>query len=125
VGLTTAATIWLTAALGMALGGGNYALAGVGLVVTLGILWFLPQVEHWVDNMRKERTYEIVCGLSLEKTASLAKVFTANGVRVKERHQVKAGDKITCRWVTSGAPKAHERLVNQLFADPEVQELRF
>ena len=125
VGLTTAAAIWLTAAVGMALGGGSYALAGVALGVALVVLWILPLVEDWVDDIREERMYEITCGLSLEKAASLANVFAANGVRVKERHQVKADDRMTCRWRTSGRPKAHERLVNQLFTDPEILELRF
>jgi putative Mg2+ transporter-C (MgtC) family protein len=41
-GLTTAATIWAVAAIGMAAGSGLYLIAGVATAVTLGIL-FLPE----------------------------------------------------------------------------------
>ncbi len=48
-GLTTAATIWVVAAIGMAVGGGAYALAiiaTVGVVVTLALL---GRVEAWME----------------------------------------------------------------------------
>jgi putative Mg2+ transporter-C (MgtC) family protein len=41
-GLTTAATIWAAAAIGMAAGSGLYLIAGVATAVTVGIL-FLPE----------------------------------------------------------------------------------
>ena len=40
VGLTTAASIWMSAALGMLAGGGAYALAGVAALLTLLVLRF-------------------------------------------------------------------------------------
>jgi putative Mg2+ transporter-C (MgtC) family protein len=55
-GLTTAATIWVNAAVGVAAGGGEYHLAviatGVTLVVLL-VLWPLEQmVDRWVGKGR-------------------------------------------------------------------------
>ena len=35
VGLTTASTIWLAAALGMGIGGGQYLISGLGAIVVL------------------------------------------------------------------------------------------
>jgi putative Mg2+ transporter-C (MgtC) family protein len=43
-GLTTAATIWITAAVGLAAGAGMYLVSLVATVVTVGIL-FLPKVH--------------------------------------------------------------------------------
>jgi|SRR3989344_2679237 len=44
-GLTTAAGLWVAAALGMAIGFGYYALTGVGVITTLAVLLFLKRIE--------------------------------------------------------------------------------
>ena len=51
-GLTTAAAIWLVAALGMGIGAGQYALVGAVTVVTLLVLWLFPRVEAWIDRRK-------------------------------------------------------------------------
>ena len=45
-GLTTAATIWVNAAIGMAAGLGSYALAVGSTAITLVVLAFLPMIER-------------------------------------------------------------------------------
>jgi putative Mg2+ transporter-C (MgtC) family protein len=49
-GLTTAATIWVNAAIGMAAGLGAYAVATVGAVITLVVLAFLPVMERLFER---------------------------------------------------------------------------
>src|ERR1700675_271802 len=57
-GMTTAATIWVNAAVGMAAGAGEYAMATSATVLTLVVLAVLPPVEAYfarragVDNPR-------------------------------------------------------------------------
>ena len=43
-GLTTAATIWITAAIGLAVGAGMYWISVIATAVTVGVL-FLPKVR--------------------------------------------------------------------------------
>jgi putative Mg2+ transporter-C (MgtC) family protein len=50
-GLTTAATIWVNAAVGVAAGGGEYHLAFIATAVTLGVLLVLPPLERLLDRM--------------------------------------------------------------------------
>jgi putative Mg2+ transporter-C (MgtC) family protein len=50
LGLTTAATIWMNAAIGVACGGGRYLLATVATVVTLLTLVALVPVDRWLDR---------------------------------------------------------------------------
>jgi len=45
-GLTTAATIWVNAAIGMAAGLGAYSVAAGGAVLTLAVLTLLPLMER-------------------------------------------------------------------------------
>jgi putative Mg2+ transporter-C (MgtC) family protein len=49
-GMTTAATIWVNAAIGMAAGAGEYVLAVVATAVTLAVLALLPVVENYFDR---------------------------------------------------------------------------
>jgi putative Mg2+ transporter-C (MgtC) family protein len=49
-GLTTAATIWVNAAIGIAAGGGEYHLAFIATAVTLAVLLLLPPMEKYLDG---------------------------------------------------------------------------
>lgn len=51
-GLTTAASLWATAALGMAAGAGQYILAVVGTALVLLSLWPLGRLVHRVRGRR-------------------------------------------------------------------------
>lgn len=59
-GITTAASIWVAAAIGMLLGIGEYLLAGISLVFTLFILYALDFIQFWIDDKFEHRSYKIV-----------------------------------------------------------------
>ena len=50
-GLTTAASIWVAAGLGIACGGGHYILAAIGVVATL----FMLTAGNWIESLVKRR----------------------------------------------------------------------
>jgi putative Mg2+ transporter-C (MgtC) family protein len=49
-GLTTAASIWLTSAIGLAAGLGRLGIAVVGAVTALIILWAVEKLERWAGS---------------------------------------------------------------------------
>jgi putative Mg2+ transporter-C (MgtC) family protein len=49
-GMTTAATIWVNAAIGMAAGAGEFAMASIATAVTLVVLAVLPAFELWAER---------------------------------------------------------------------------
>jgi len=49
-GLTTAAMIWVNAAIGVAVGGGEYHVAVIATGVTLLVLILLSPAERWIDR---------------------------------------------------------------------------
>jgi putative Mg2+ transporter-C (MgtC) family protein len=49
-GLTTAAMIWVNAAIGVAVGGGEHRLAIIATAVTLVVLVLLNPVEAWIER---------------------------------------------------------------------------
>ena len=53
-GLTTAATIWLVASVGMACGAGLYALAAVSTFIAIVVLIGLAQFDDYIERYRKK-----------------------------------------------------------------------
>lgn len=58
-GITTATTIWISAALGMAVGAGEYFIALVGLVVILIVLTVFEKIQVLIERFHQERVYKI------------------------------------------------------------------
>lgn len=58
-GLTTAATIWVSAAIGMAVGVGDYILATIITFITLMILSVFEYLQFSIDALHKRRLYFI------------------------------------------------------------------
>jgi putative Mg2+ transporter-C (MgtC) family protein len=49
-GMTTAATIWVNAAIGMSAGSGHFALATTAAALTLAVLALLPPIEAYFER---------------------------------------------------------------------------
>jgi putative Mg2+ transporter-C (MgtC) family protein len=49
-GMTTAATIWVNSAIGMAAGAGMFAMATMATVITMIVLCVLPPIERYFDR---------------------------------------------------------------------------
>jgi putative Mg2+ transporter-C (MgtC) family protein len=49
-GMTTAATIWVNAAVGLAAGAGQFGIAVLGTVITLIVLVLLPPIEGYFER---------------------------------------------------------------------------
>jgi len=59
-GITTATTIWISAALGMAVGAGQYFVALVGSVVVMIVLTLFEKLQGVVERVHQARSYKIV-----------------------------------------------------------------
>jgi putative Mg2+ transporter-C (MgtC) family protein len=125
IGLTTAATIWFIAALGMGFGAGQYALSLLMTAIGLVVLWFFPALEHRIDRIREEREYEVAFPYRPEKIQSLESQFAQYRLLVIEKKHHKIGPLITCTWKTVGTPASHERLLQVLLQDKEIDSLRY
>jgi putative Mg2+ transporter-C (MgtC) family protein len=125
IGLTTAATIWLTAALGMAAGAGEFLLAGAATGVVLAVLWLFPVVEGWIDNLREVRTYEVHLPFTPDSLAQMQAAIAACGLRIKHVQRAKHTKGLVYTWRLVGRPHSHEALVEKLLASPEVESFRY
>ncbi len=78
-GLTTAAGIWMVAALGLTVGVGMYVIATVATILILFILWVLERIEHRMSANFESRILNI-------HTASVVQDITPYRNLLKERH---------------------------------------
>ena len=81
VGLTTASTIWFTAAMGMGIGGGQYALVAFALIGGMVVLLVFPRFEEWIYNRREGRTYEMVASIGRYQLEELERTFQSVNLR--------------------------------------------
>lgn len=58
-GITTATTIWISAALGMAVGAGQYFIAIVSSLVVLIVLTALEKLQGMIERWHQSRIYKI------------------------------------------------------------------
>ncbi len=124
MGLTTASTIWLTAALGMGIGGEEYGLAITAAVAVLAVLWLFPYVESWIDNVRDSRRYTVTCLIDGEKFGAIEELFLSSGMGVRRGRRTKADDTMVCYWDVHGKPQEHSQLVEKLLAHADVKEFQ-
>lgn len=123
-GLTTAATIWLSAALGMDIGSGELSLVLICTLVILVILMIFPRLEHWIDHIRESRTYRIVVATANANAIErIQEALNRCELQVFEHHQSKMGARIIGTWQTVGSPSNQEKFVDLLLRDEQIEEL--
>jgi putative Mg2+ transporter-C (MgtC) family protein len=59
-GITTAASIWIAASLGMMIGIGEYMLTGISLILSIFILYALEIIQFWIDDRFQHRDYKLL-----------------------------------------------------------------
>ncbi len=122
LGLTTAATIWLTAALGLGIGAGLYTLTLLAIPFILVVLWFFPRVEGVIDTFHAVHVYEVTCLLNEEKIAQLEQFIRDGGLHLSNRHIRKIECDMVVQWKVVGPPKYHEAMMLRLMNDNSIKE---
>ncbi len=123
-GLTTAASIWVTAAIGMMMGAEMYLPGTIATVLTLGVLSLFRRIEAVLPRaMYAHLTLEMVSGADFDPQSvrtMLRKVgFQLEGMSFASSG---GGDRFEYRLVVSSKnAKLHAELARELLAHPEVQ----
>lgn len=121
-GLTTAATIWLSAALGLGIGGGYFPVILVATALAFTVLFVFPLFERRIDRMRDQRQYQITCAFRPTKARELEDMIVRCRLRVASHTVTKKGQELNTTWQVLGPPESHARLIEALAADPDIRE---
>jgi putative Mg2+ transporter-C (MgtC) family protein len=124
-GLTTAATIWLTAALGMGIGSGYYGRTLPAAGAVLVVLWLFPFIERWIDNLKTSRLYKLVYDLKDDSSKEVEAIFEQAGLRMHSHTREKIDGKLSCSWYVTGSPEAHRQAVDKVLVLANVESLRY
>jgi putative Mg2+ transporter-C (MgtC) family protein len=125
-GLTTAATIWLSAAIGLGIGAGELAFSAAAAVITMIVLLLFPRLETWIDRIRETRSYKIVIASSTVKQIDkVESALAACSLRILEHHRTKSDNQITGQWRAIGAPGNHIKFVEMMLKDKDIKELDY
>lgn len=122
-GITTACTIWITAALGMCIGSGHIYLGMLSTIVVLGVLLILVPVEQWIDRSNKVAVYKITVHYNETILQDLEKRFYDHGLNPFLMLRIKEGDKLTMHWRISGRKNKQSELASVLFNDSSILKL--
>ncbi|GAB4502839.1 MAG: MgtC/SapB family protein [Anaerolineales bacterium] len=124
-GLTTASSIWVAAALGMAIGFGEFTLAIFSAGLVLLVLWLFTRLDRLVDVLGRDlRIYEV---WTREKPGKLEEVEAAFGkfhLKIIRSRRKKSPGQIGGEWEVRGALKNHSQLMEMLLQDEDVLEIR-
>jgi putative Mg2+ transporter-C (MgtC) family protein len=116
-GLTTAATLWVSAAIGIAAGAGYWSGAVIGTVLTILALWPLRLASYYMfERLRPEERDLLV---ELDKEASVSQLLQALESQHVRVEAIQVEDGADRRVVTLTLDTPSERLV------PELSELEF
>lgn len=88
-GITTATTIWISAALGMAVGAGEYFVAIVGSGVVLIVLTIMEKGQLLIERWHQSRTYRIEFKLSDDCDTFTENILSEIGLGYKKRRDYK------------------------------------
>ena len=124
VGLTTAATIWVVAAIGLAVGAGHRAKAvAAALLVTL-VLTALGWLERWMLSFRR-----VVNGtVHLRRDArfeEVSPIFRAARISIQSKKVTEEAEGLVYRLQLIGPSRQYDRLAEELMHRPEVMSVEF
>ncbi len=119
-GSTTAAIIWLSAALSMGVGSGQVGPTVVAPLIILLVLRFFPVLEVSIDRMRETRSCKTTLPTAAEKVAHLDSAFEQSELKAQSDRHTKTGDHRVRMWVAGGRIKKQEALAKAAFDNPDV-----
>lgn len=109
-GLTTAATIWAVAAIGMAAGFGLISLATIGTVSIFAALFLFDAIENFIGERRDIQEYHIVTANTADSFERTQEMFNKVNLRIRKRTCYEEDSSLVLHFIAMGAKSSHEKL---------------
>ncbi len=120
-GLTTAATVWMSAAIGMTVGAGSYILAISSTVLVWIILVVLQWVEDRLARVSETLTYKVSYLRTGENSMpGYEKYFRGKAYKLRGTTYEKHDGLTTLSWKVSASGKNHAKAIELLIADEQI-----
>lgn len=120
-GLTTAAVIWISAAIGMVIGIEEYIIAYVLTFIILVVLVGFEKIESLIDLLNHKRTYRITFANDKLSNINLVISMAENEkLKASVRHLAKSDNKLMVNFDLRGNRKHFLALTEKFIAIPEI-----
>jgi len=122
-GLTTAAGIWLVAAIGMAVGYGHYVLALSSVLLFLIAQVLLVWFERLLDRIRHRAIIRVRCPLEWHYSDDIRDMFESSGVRVVSVKPGKSASSLLLEFTVTGSASALQQATRLIIDIKGVEEV--
>jgi putative Mg2+ transporter-C (MgtC) family protein len=121
-GLTTAAVIWISASIGMAVGSGNYTLALISTVLTLMVLLLFNLLERYIDKVHRDKLFVIVfSNADYENLVNVRHIVTLHNLTSRIVNITKKDGCLQTAILVTGSRQNISKLDEKLLQMPEVK----
>jgi putative Mg2+ transporter-C (MgtC) family protein len=124
-GITTAASIWLSAALGMGIGCGAYWVSAVGGTLVVSVLFLFSYLDTYIDRVNQVRDYKISFPYEEKQQHKYEELIKKYGLEIKSQSYNKTANIITGNWVVKGKESKHHAFIDHILKDNAVTEFAF
>ncbi len=121
VGLTSAATIWVVAAIGVALGAGHYAEALLATLVVLVVLQGLGRIEIVVERHSTKSHLTVHARPGAEPLEELETVIRRTGLTIVRHESRRENVDLVIDFDLSGPKRLHDQVMIALLHHPAVR----
>ncbi|MFQ5889358.1 MAG: MgtC/SapB family protein [Gemmatimonadota bacterium] len=113
VGLTTAATLWVVAAIGITVGLHAYVEAIGATLLVLIVLVVLGKLERWIEEPERS-TLRVVVAADPREAAPVSEVLSRTEYRVRRVAFVREGAVNALTYQVTGKPEKQDELIRLL-----------
>lgn len=122
-GLTTAANVWIVAAIGMAVGYGEYLWASACAASILVVQLILRRTLIWIEQMRHYDTLHIICSPQWSVVDDITKHIEKQHIRILKREVTKQDGLFHVSIVAAFTAHEFQTVTKDLLEKPNVKSL--
>ncbi|MEC5144618.1 MgtC/SapB family protein [Chitinophaga sp. 180180018-2] len=119
-GITTAASIWIAAALGMAIGMSQYWLAAAALASALVILILMEYTEKWISSFNDKRQYTIYFHEEKFPHTDVENILQGFQLKYRKMMIVRKDDIIEVNYTVRGPRNKMQQLDEYLLGNKDI-----
>lgn len=124
VGLTTAATIWAVASVGMAFGAGEFILGVMGTLLASAVLFGLGFTEARISNWRSVATFEVELETGAHPRETIEQLVAEAGVHKRSWTLIKTPEGLAGRLSATGSAARLEKLEHLMIRETAIRAFK-
>jgi putative Mg2+ transporter-C (MgtC) family protein len=124
-GITTAATIWAVAAVGMGIGGGYYFISGCASILILFVLTILPSLQKRIDKAHQYKVLTVRCLRHSGLKEHGEEQMNVHKIKSRLLKRIIDNDHAVYTWQLRGREHNMNQFIEEFQKNPEVEKMEY